>query len=100
YLSFLSSEINVMSKAVSELGGQLSGDPFQTSSELSSLAGQIGSAGSGDVLVASHLSFLNRLDSLLTLRQVQLGDTADILQNVRWQRDLYIRASALGAVPS
>jgi hypothetical protein len=39
---------------------------------------------------------LEELDALLTVRQLAAGDPADILQTVRWQRDLYRRA---GAVP-
>jgi hypothetical protein len=38
---------------------------------------------------------LEELDALLTVRQLAAGDPADILQNVRWQRDLYRRVGAL-----
>jgi hypothetical protein len=47
-----------------------------------------------DAAVA-HTSLLNRLDSYLTALQLERGDPADILQNVRWQEDLYGRTPAL-----
>jgi hypothetical protein len=40
---------------------------------------------------AAHLSALNDLDAVLTSLQLADGDTADILQNVRWQYDLFRR---------
>jgi hypothetical protein len=48
--------------------------------------------GSGDAGVAAvALScLLNRTDSWLTMLQLQLGDVADILQNVRWQRAIFM----------
>jgi hypothetical protein len=40
-------------------------------------------------LAAAHLSALNDLDASLTALQLADGDPADILQNVRWQLDLF-----------
>jgi hypothetical protein len=42
-------------------------------------------------LAAAHLSALNDLDAVLTAVQLAGGDSADILQNVRWQQDLFRR---------
>jgi hypothetical protein len=100
YASYLAAHVDTMSKALAELGSNLDGDPFGTSAELANLTQLVADKTPGDGSSVSHLSFLNRLDSLLTLRQLALGDTADILQNVRWQRDLYIRAADLAAVGS
>jgi hypothetical protein len=44
---------------------------------------------------ATHTVQLNELDTLLTVRQLAAGDPADILQNVRWQRDLYLRVVSI-----
>jgi hypothetical protein len=44
---------------------------------------------------ATHTDQLNELDALLTVRQLAAGDPADILQNVRWQRDLYRQAGEI-----
>jgi hypothetical protein len=100
YASFLAAHVGTMSRALSELGSKLDGDPFHTAEELARLTDQVANQAPGDSTAVNHLSFLNRLDSLLSLRQLELGDTADILQNVRWQKDLYLRVPDLGAVGS
>jgi hypothetical protein len=46
----------------------------------------------------AHLSALNDLDAALTAVQLAAGDPADILQNVRWQEDLYRRMGDSDAV--
>lgn len=38
-----------------------------------------------------HTALLNKLDSFLTMIQLRNGDTADILQMVRWQLDLFAK---------
>jgi hypothetical protein len=38
---------------------------------------------------------LERLDTLLTVLELARGDPADILQNLRWQRDIYSRSPRL-----
>ncbi len=47
----------------------------------------------------AHLSLLNKLDSATTMAQLAQGDPADILQNVRWQVDLYSKSERLKALP-
>lgn len=46
-------------------------------------------------VIVAHASWLNRLDSLITMRQLAKGDPADILQTVRWQDDLFRRVPEL-----
>jgi hypothetical protein len=55
--------------------------------------------GSGDVGAAAvALScLLNRVDSWLTMLRLREGDVADILQNVRWQRALFMNVERLRA---
>lgn len=36
-------------------------------------------------------SYLERIDAHLTMLQLQRGDPADVLQNVRWQQDVLVR---------
>lgn len=43
----------------------------------------------------AHASLLNKLDALMTMLQKAQGDPADVLQNVRWQSDLYDRTPKL-----
>ena len=45
--------------------------------------------------IVAHANWVNRLDSLITMRQLAQGDVADILQTVRWQDDLYQRVPGL-----
>lgn len=54
-------------------------------------------ASRGDVArcAVAHAALLNKADSFLTMLELSQGDTADILQNVRWQKDLYTRVPAL-----
>jgi hypothetical protein len=48
-----------------------------------------------DAIAVSYSCVLNRIDSHLTMQQLENGDVADILQNVRWQRDLYRTSTRL-----
>lgn len=52
-------------------------------------------AAAGDAAVAQalHLTLLNQLDVLQTMRQKAEGDVADVPQNVRWQRELFAARS-------
>ena len=42
-----------------------------------------------DMVCSAHGRFLHKLDSLMTMVQLTRGDPADILLNVRWQKDMY-----------
>ena len=53
-----------------------------------------------DNLLVAHIDLLNRLDSFLTMLQLEEGDPADILQNVRWQGELYADVEALSELNS
>jgi hypothetical protein len=44
---------------------------------------------------AAHSSLLHRLDAYLTMLQKAQGDPAAILENVRWQSDLFTRLPEL-----
>jgi hypothetical protein len=48
---------------------------------------------------AAHADLLHKLDVHLTMVRKSEGDPADIFQNVRWQRDLYVRVPALHQLP-
>lgn len=64
------------------------GDPVSTGASFEALAK---AAGNPAVAQALHLTLLNKLDALATMRQKQDGDIADIPQDARWQRDVYAR---------
>jgi hypothetical protein len=56
---------------------------------------------SGDpyAITAAQSNLLHTLDAYMTLRQLAQGNTADILQNVTWQRDLYLKIAQLRSLP-
>lgn len=95
YLEFLRSHFQSINRSVSDLiKSQRAGDPFGAAKAVKTLGAAIQSEAVENAAVA-HTALLNKLDSFLTMRQLSQGDTADILQNVRWQKDLYIRVPQL-----
>ncbi len=70
-------------------------DPFQAVAAAQRLATEkkIGQA------LADHLTLLNKLDATQTMIQKAKGDPADILQMVRWQRELYSQVPQLKQLP-
>lgn len=98
YTAFLAQRLPAMSHIDAEIADLKSTDPFATEAELALLNELATRRETSDATVGAHVSYLNKLDALLTLRQIEQGDVADILQNVRWQRDLYIRAARLAGL--
>lgn len=95
YLEFLRSHFQSINRSVSNLiKSQRAGDPFGAAKAVKTLGAAIQSEAVENAAVA-HTALLNKLDSFLTMRQLSQGDTADILQNVRWQKDLYVRVPQL-----
>jgi hypothetical protein len=70
-------------KLLAKHGGE---DPFALGA---ALKGVLASAKRIDSFAVMHTNFLNKLDAYITMLQLRKGDEADILQNVRWQRDLF-----------
>jgi hypothetical protein len=65
-------------------------DPFGIEGEASGLRKLLGGQKDLEILVCL-VSYLERIDSHLTMLQLRRGDRADILQNVRWQQDVLSR---------
>jgi hypothetical protein len=99
-LQFLRAHVQAMNDVLAQIGGLLTGDPFGCRAALDELNRLVAAAKDPDEVVASHASFLNRLDALLTQRQLERGDRADILQMVRWMKDLYLRVPRLAGLSS
>jgi hypothetical protein len=72
-------------------------DPFGIE-ELSGAYATAAKARALAAVVPSHGNLLRALDAHLTLEQKAQGDAADVLQNVEWQRDVYVELR--GLVPS
>ncbi|TMQ03578.1 MAG: hypothetical protein E6J91_46445, partial [Deltaproteobacteria bacterium] len=66
-------------------------DPFRIQAAITAV-----SAAKDPVAVTTaHATLLNAIDSQLTMRQLERGDPADIVQMVRWQKQLFRQAPAL-----
>jgi len=78
------------------------GDPFGTARSRAEFVRRVnvvrGTA--VDNLLVAHIDLLNRLDSFLTMLQLEEGDPSDILQNVRWHRELYADVNVLSELKS
>jgi hypothetical protein len=98
YLRFLRARSGGLRAIVQRLyKREQAADPFAALETFKPLDEAIGRRSSEDATVV-HAALLNRLDSYLTMRQLAQGDVADILQNVRWQADLYRRTRQLSGV--
>jgi hypothetical protein len=93
YVDYVQDSLPAIQRVLAALRkGHDLGDPFATArarGELTRRAAARMQAGAVDNLLVAHVDLLNRLDSFLTMLQLAQGDPADILQNVRWQRELY-----------
>jgi hypothetical protein len=64
------------------------GDPLAVEDAAAQLFEDVGEGDPGR-WIPSHARLLHALDAYLTMLQKLGGDSADILQNVRWQRELF-----------
>jgi hypothetical protein len=69
-------------------------DNFELRKAAEALLSQAKKSSAADMTVALT-RLLERLDTLLTALELDRGDPADILQNLRWQRDVYSRSTRL-----
>ncbi|HET8921846.1 MAG TPA: hypothetical protein VFN26_02500 [Candidatus Acidoferrum sp.] len=95
YLDFLVQTDKVTTSLVKRLlYEEKSKDAFDTTSAVTELTK---TATSHDMVgaMAAHATLLNRLDALETMLQKTRGDTDDILQMVRWQKQIYSNHPAL-----
>jgi hypothetical protein len=99
YLKFLRAHIPYVEGSLRDLiKSQQADDPFGSAGAVRILGEAIRS-GQAERAAVAHTALLNKLDSFLTMRQLSKGDTADIPQNVRWQKDLYTRLPQLSRLP-
>jgi hypothetical protein len=80
---------------LTKVGAPTAGDPFN----LQVLLASVENEKSAPALVTALASLLNSIDAQLTQMQLQNGDPADIVQMVRWQRQLYRQQSNLAKLP-
>lgn len=99
YLKFLQAHLPYIEASLRDLvKSQQAGDPFEIAGAVRIVRASIQS-GQAERAAVAHTALLNKLDSFLTMRQLSEGDKADILQNVRWQKDLYASLPRLSRVP-
>jgi hypothetical protein len=95
YLAFLQEGLPEITRIVSEVfESQRSEDLFGVGKSLNQLKESVSSK-NVDLSVQGHAAFLNKLDAFQTMQQKAGGDSADILQMVVWQRQLYSTVPAL-----
>jgi hypothetical protein len=100
YMDFLKAHLKPVETAVNDLIKiQHDGDPFGDQAAFTQLAAAVASGKAEDASVA-HASLMNKLDSNITMLQLEKGDPADVLQMVRWQKKLYSTAPALKTLHS
>ena len=92
YLRVVQDSIKPLAASLAEIL-RISGepDPFGTEAALKDLE----AAGDARTAASAHAALLHKLDALLTKIHKARGDTADILQTVRWQDALYARNAKL-----
>jgi hypothetical protein len=98
FLEFDRSRIESVVRSVKDLTQASESDPFHSGEAAEALAQAIKSGDTARICVA-QTSMLNTLDSFLTMRELSRGNPADILQTVRWQRELYDTLSELAGQP-
>jgi hypothetical protein len=100
YTAFLARRLAAIAEMQRKLlASHKAGDPFRVVKALTALR-KAAKAGRTEAVAVAHSALLNKLDSYLTMLQLEQGDSADILQNVRWQRHLYRTLPALEQLKS
>jgi hypothetical protein len=95
YMEFLETYCKQMPKYLDLLmESQKSEDPFRIKESIHNF-NEVVEVKDIDRIVSVHSSILHKLDAFLTMLQKKDGDAADILQNVRWQKELYSKIPAL-----
>jgi hypothetical protein len=95
YLQFIRSHFALVERVIAKLiDSQRLGDPFGLKVALKNVA-TAGDSRSAETAAVAHITLLNKLDAFLTMVQLSKGDVADILQNVRWQNELYGKVARL-----
>jgi hypothetical protein len=89
YRSFIKKTINSFQETVASLIERNKGkDTFTLKKTITELKAQIGQEGEGELLNV-HSKFAQALDAFITFLDKQQGDVADIIQNIRWQLELF-----------
>jgi hypothetical protein len=99
YLGFLASHAPTIGALVAKARELADGtDPFGTQRSLREVTRRA-KGSDGESTAVAHAALLHKLDAFLTMLMKTNGDPADILLNVRWQKELYAKAPDLSALP-
>ncbi|HXM59808.1 MAG TPA: hypothetical protein VN950_03060 [Terriglobales bacterium] len=99
YLEFLQSHQKRIDESVSKLLAKEKGqDLFGVQQALQNLK-QVIASNSASAAAMADATLLNKLDAFQTMLQKAEGDAADILQMVRWQKQLYMNKPQLQNLP-
>jgi hypothetical protein len=95
YLSYLRSHIQGIETSIRYvLCSNQQSDGFRIAEALRALTNAV-KGGNAERAAVAHTTLLNRVDSFLTMHQLARGNSADILQNVRWQKELFTKKLTL-----
>jgi hypothetical protein len=97
YLQFVHAQLAGLDRLLRPLVAPTQ-DQFRTRAGFDRLTRLLGD-GRANAVAMTHGCLLNRIDSFLTMLQLEHGDVADILQNVRWQNRLYRSIRPLADLP-
>ncbi len=90
YLKYLSNHSDILVKFSKQLIKENSGeDPFQVLSATESLITNVKSKDLGKTIV-SQRNYNHKMDAFLSMLDKRNGDIADILQNILWQKELFV----------
>jgi hypothetical protein len=89
YFEYMKSRADLLIKAKDECIKNNNGnDPFTIEKALQELLTGI-ETGDPDMIIVPHAEYNHKMDAFLTYLDKKKGDLADILQNIRWQIELY-----------
>jgi hypothetical protein len=87
YLKYMRTSQEAIIKTVKLFLEKSNKDVFNIGPDLDAIQSKVKS-GEVHAVIIAYTTLLNKIDSFVTMRQLSVGDTADISQTVRWQRDL------------
>lgn len=95
YLKYLKSRTDLFSRTTKQLIKQNEGRDLFGLQEVADLLLSAIESGNKSQIISSHGSLNLKIDAFLTFLDKQNGDVADILQNIRWQSDIFKKSKTL-----
>ena len=95
YMNYLLNHSDILARFSKQLIKENSGaDPFQILTATESLINNVKSKDLGKTIVA-HRNYNHKMDAFLSMLDKRNGDLADILQNILWQKELFVNVKEI-----